>query len=469
MFDYTALYTDKYQLTMAQVYYLKGHGEYKAVFDYFFRKLPFDGGYAVFAGLRDLLHALEHFHFDEEDLNYLKEQGFNEQFLKYLKHFRFKGDIYACKEGELIFPLCPVIRVEGTIIEAQIIETILLNIINFQSLIATKASRIRYVADSCALVDFGLRRAQGPGGYYASRAAIIGGFDATSNLCTGRDYHIETSGTMAHSYIQSYDSELEAFEDFSKIWPDHCVLLVDTYHSLESGIPNAIKVAKKLEKNGHRLQGIRLDSGDLAYLAKMARHMLNDAGLDYVKIIASNQLDEHVIKSLMEQGAPIDIFGVGTNLVTGHPDAALDGVYKLSMANYKSRIKLSDNLSKITLPDRKQVLRILNRDNLFLGADVIALEKEEAVDMMLHPYDMTKSLSLTGFQQEALLNKVMENGKDLTENLSLKEIQQYFQLRFKQLPDEYKRFDNPHLYKVGLSSALKMERDELLNQHRKFL
>ena len=244
---------------------------------------------------------------------------------------------------------------------------------NFQTLIATKASRMRQAAEGRKLIDFGLRRSQGPGGYYASRAAFIGGFDATSNVIAGRDYGIPVSGTMAHSFIESYDDELTAFSHFAEDQPDNCILLVDTYDTLNIGLPNAITVAKKMEENGYRLTGIRLDSGDLAYLSKMCRKLLDDAGLNYVKIAVSNQLDEHIIKSLLEQQAPIDIFGVGTSLVTGYPDAALDGVYKLSFANDKPRIKLSENMSKITLPHRKQVFRILDNEGKFIGADAVTI------------------------------------------------------------------------------------------------
>jgi nicotinate phosphoribosyltransferase len=317
MFNFTASYTDYYQLTMAQVYFLKGQADNRAVFDYFFRRLPFDSGYVIFAGLEDLIKALETLQFDKKDLDFLKRQGLNPEFLKYLKDFRFSGNIYSSAEGDLIFPIQTVLQIEANIIEAQIIETILLNILNFQSLIATKASRMKQAAEGRKLIDFGLRRAQGPGGYYASRASFIGGADATSNVRAARDYGIPVSGTMAHSYIESFDDELNAFKNFTQVYPHDSVLLVDTYDTLKSGVPNAIIAAKMMESNGHRLNGIRLDSGDLAYLAKKSREMLNNAGLDYVKIAVSNQLDEFIIKSLLDQQAPIDIFGVGTDLVTG--------------------------------------------------------------------------------------------------------------------------------------------------------
>jgi nicotinate phosphoribosyltransferase len=467
MINYTASYTDQYQLTMSQVYFLKGHKDTNAVFDYFFRKLPFDAGYAVFAGLDDLLNALEILRFDKKDLDFLKEQGFRPEFIRYLEKFRFKGDIYASTEGDVVFPVRPVLRVEANIIEAQIIETILLNILNFQTLIATKASRMLQAADGRKLIDFGLRRAQGPGGYYASRAAFIGGFDATSNVRAGRDYGIPVSGTMAHSFIESYDDELTAFSHFAEVMPDNCVLLVDTYDTLKSGLPNAISVAKKMEAKGYRLSGIRLDSGDLAYLSKMSRKMLDDVGLEYVKISVSNQLDEHIIKSLLDQQAPIDVFGVGTNLVTGQPDAALDGVYKLAYSNGKPRIKISENMSKITLPHRKQVFRILDNDGKFIGADAVTLADEQDVEIMHHPLYPLKSLSVKKYKKEPLLQNVMENGVRLSKSRSLSEIAKYSRERVNNLPEEYRRFNNPHIYKVGISDKLRNERDRLIEEFKK--
>lgn len=462
MFNYSATYTDLYQLTMAQVYFLKGHNENTAVFDYFFRKLPFDGGYAIFAGLEDLLETLQELRFDKNDLDFLREIGLNADFIRYLEKFRFKGSIYSSYEGDLVFPVRPVLQVEADIIEAQIIETILLNILNFQTLIATKASRIRQAAGERILIDFGLRRAQGAGGYYASRAAFIGGFDATSNVLAGRDYGIPVSGTMAHSYIESYDDELTAFMHFAEKRPDDCVLLVDTYDTLQSGLPNAIRTAKKMEENGRRLGGIRLDSGDLAYLAKKSREMLDKAGLNYVKIAVSNQLDENVIKSLLEQQAPIDVFGVGTNLITGYPDASLDGVYKLAFANGRPRIKLSENVSKVTLPHRKQVYRILDNKGNFSGADAVTLRQEEDVEIMYHPYYPLKSLSVKNKTKEALLHKMMEDGKRLSKPLSLAAIAEFSKERLQKLPEEYKRFNNPHVYKVGLSERLRNEQLNLI-------
>lgn len=467
MIDYTGTYTDQYQLTMSQVYFLKGQQNNQVVFDYFFRKLPFSSGYAVFAGLEDLLATLENYSFDQLDIEFLKTQGFHPDFIAYLKKFRFNGTIYSSREGDLIFPTRPVLQVEGSVIEAQIVETLLLNILNFQTLIATKASRMRLAAESRKLIDFGLRRAQGSGGYYASRAAIIGGFDATSNVRAARDYNIPPSGTMAHSYIETYDDEYTAFRHFAEVHPANCILLVDTYDTLKSGLPNAIRVAKEMESRGHRLNGIRLDSGDLAYLTKVSRKMLDEAGLPYVKIAVSNQLDEHIIKSLMEQNAPIDVFGVGTSLVTGQPDAALDGVYKLAFSNGKPRIKLSENVSKITLPHRKQVYRLLDNEGKFIGGDAVTLASEFEIDTMFHPLFSHKSFAVKQYSKEPLLQKVMENGKRTMPVRQLPEIAQYSASRLLKLPEEYKRFDYPHIYKIGLSASLMEERDKLVMQYQK--
>ncbi|MGJ8550160.1 nicotinate phosphoribosyltransferase [Winogradskyella wichelsiae] len=461
----TASYTDLYQLTMAQVYF-KTKPDGRAVFDYYFRSNPFKGGYSIFAGLEDVLNTLETMAFSASDISYLEEHGFEKEFLDYLKNFQFTGTIFSCKEGDVVFPNRPILQVEANIIEAQIIETFLLNLLNFQTLIATKAGRIRYSAKDKLLLDMGLRRAHATGGYYASRAAFIGGFNGTSNVVAAKDYDLPCSGTMAHSFIQSYEDELQAFRDFAKIRPDNCVLLVDTYNTLKSGLPHAVIVAKEMELSGERLLGVRLDSGDLAYLSKKVREVLDAADLGYVKIIASNQLDEYVIKSLKEQEAPIDIFGVGTNLVTGKPDASLGGVYKLSAYNGAPRIKLSENIEKTSLPSKKQVFRMIDANGMFYGADVIALFSEASVTEMTHAYDPTKSLNLTGFVHEPLLEKVMENGKKVNAPRSVQAIADYSKSRLAQLPEAYKRFENPHKYKIGLSQKLKNERDKLMLKYQ---
>ena len=466
MIDYTATYTDQYQLTMAQVYFLEGKKDDRAIFDYFFRKLPFKGGYAVFTGLEDLLTVLKNLTFNDEDLQFLKTLNFDPRFLEFLKGFTFKGNIYAMNEGDLAFPTCPVLQVDANIIEAQIIETVLLNILNFQTLIATKASRMRQAAgEDHALMDFGLRRAQGPGGLYASRAAVIGGFDSTSNVRAGRDYGLPITGTMAHSFIQSYDSELESFRHYARVNPENCVLLVDTYDTLKSGIPNAITVGREMEAQGRRLKGIRLDSGDLAYLARRSRHMLDEAGLQHVSIAASNQIDEYIIRSLLYQKAPIDVFGVGTSLVTGAPDAALDGVYKLAFAGGKPRIKLSENIKKTTLPHRKQIFRMSDETGHLAGADAVSLVDERDIRQIHHPHEPDKTLSLKGFTRQPMLNKVMENGKRVNDPRSVQQLSSYCKSRLAQLPGEYKRFEYPHFYKVGISDKLKKERDLLIEAY----
>ncbi|MDD2549318.1 MAG: nicotinate phosphoribosyltransferase [Bacteroidales bacterium] len=465
MINYTASYTDHYELTMAYAYFEKGRHNERAVFDYFFRKLPFNGGYAVFAGLDNLLNILEDFQFDSKDLSFLSQAGFSKHFISYLKDFRFTGNIYSCREGEIVFPTSPILQVEGNIIETQIVETILLNVLNFQTLIATKASRMRQAAGNRQLIDFGLRRAQGVGGYHASRAAYIGGFNSTSNVRAGRDFGIPISGTMAHSFVQSYDDELTAFRDFAITHPNDSVLLVDTYSTLESGVPNAIRVGKEMEARGHKLKGIRLDSGDLAYLAKKSRKMLDDAGLTDVKIAASNQLDEVIIKSLLHQGAPIDVFGVGTSLVTGQPDAALDGVYKLTSFKGKPRIKISENIGKITLPGKKQVYRFSNSTEQWIGADAIALDDEVDIKMIYHPFNPHKKTAVKDCVKTPLLQKVMEDGKRTAKSLTLGEISLYSSERLKLLPAEYKRFNNPHIYRVGISEEIKKQKDALIVSH----
>lgn len=460
-FKITGGYTDYYEITMGQAYFLNGNHEIRASFDYFFRKIPFGGGYVVFAGLQSLLEIIEEFRFRDEELELFKKKGLDEKYINYLGNFRFKGTMYAIREGDLAFPNSPVVRVEGNIIETQIIETILLNILNFHSLIATKASRIVQAANGRTLSDFGMRRAQGLGALHASVASIIGGFNSTSNIKASVDFGIEVAGTMAHSFIQSQENELTAFRNYAAAHPDNCILLVDTYSTLKSGVPNAIKVAGELKEKGKSLMAIRLDSGDLAYQAKKARKMLDDAGFPDVKIVASNQLDEYVIKSLLDQGAPIDIFGVGTRLVTGDPDGALDGVYKLAFSGGKPRMKLSENLAKMTLPGIKKMYRLIGENGFFHGADLIMLQEEEMPDRMYHPLDREKNMDISGFKKAELLEKVMENGKALKKPQSLKDIADFSRDRLNKLPPEFKRFENPHVYKVGISPELMQMRDSL--------
>ncbi len=465
--DDAPLYTDLYQLTMGQGYYLEGKADQIACFDYFFRKNPFGGGYVVFAGIAELVELLRDFSFDQGSLDYLDEQGFQTDFLNHLSALEFNAEVMAPPEGEIVFPYAPTIRVRGTILEAQLVETLLLNLINFSSLVATKASRMRRVVGDGKLVDFGLRRAQGMGGLQASRAAIIGGFDATSHVLAGRRDGIPIAGTQAHSWVQSFPDELSAFRAYARHYPDRCILLVDTYDTLKSGVPNAIKVAEELRDDGHELVGIRLDSGDLAYLAKNARQMLDEAGFPDVKIAASNQLDEHLIKSLLrEQDAPIDLFGVGTQLVTAYDDPALDGVYKLSEVDGEPRLKVSENFEKVNFPAAKQVLRLIDDDGNFYG-DAVALEHESAVEHIFHPYDPYKDVAVARFDQQPLLQTIMKDGDVVADLHGIDEASEYARARLTQLPREHQRFENPHIYKVGLSRELHELRRQTLSSYRR--
>lgn len=458
---HSALYTDFYELTMAQGYFLSHKEHERAVFDYFFRKLPFNGGYVLFAGLADFLEFLQNFRFRNEEIDYLESKGFEKKFLNYLRHFRFTGDIHSVKEGEVIFPNEPVLQVEGNIIEAQIIETLLLNIINFESLVATKASRVRCVAPDKLLYDFGLRRAQGLGGMQASKACIIGGFDGTSNVLTGMMNNVEISGTMAHSWIQSFESELEAFRTYASFYPDSSTFLVDTYDTLKSGIPNTIIVAKEMEQKGQKLKAIRLDSGDFAYFSKRTRALLDNAGLNYVKIAVSNQLDEYLIKSLISQHSPIDIFGVGTKLVTSHDSPALDGVYKLSAIEGRATLKISENVEKVTLPGCKTITRFLNADESF-NCDGISLCDDTSYKFIQHPYYPAKRTQLNGFKPERIIHPVVLKGEIIADIPTVTESAEYAKQRLSQLNAEHKRFDNPHVFKVGISSKLRRLRDKLM-------
>jgi nicotinate phosphoribosyltransferase len=451
--QYTGLYTDYYELTMAQGYFLNGMKDTPVVFDYFFRKCPYEGSYVVFSGLQEMLETLTAFSFGGEAIQYLAVHGFDHRFLDWLKNFRFTADVFSVMEGELVFPYEPCIRIEGNIIECQLVETLLLNVINFESLIATKAARIKRVAGNRQLMDFGFRRAQGLGGIQASRAAVAGGFNRTSNLLSAFQHGLEPSGTMAHSWIQAFEDEYTAFRVYADLYPESCVFLVDTYDTLKSGLPNAIKVALEMKARGVKLLGIRLDSGDLSYLSKKARRMLDDAGLQYVQIIVSNQLDEYVIKSLLEQSAPIDGFGIGTAIASGKDSGALDGVYKLSMINDSPTFKRSENPTKTTFPGKKVIYRYADQNGLF-QADAVALESEGAIERILHPFETGKQLLTGNYQREELIHKVMEHGKIIIEKRAAVEAAEYLQSRIKQLPGEHTRLLNPHIYKVGISPGL---------------
>ena len=462
------LYTDFYELSMAQGYFYAGKQQENAVFDYFFRTNPFQGGFLVFAGLADFLSQLPSFTFDEEAIAYLGKLGMKPEFLQYLRNFRFNGRILAVREGELVFPNEPIVRIEANLIEAQLIETLLLNLLNFQSLIATKAFRVKLAANGKSFSDFGLRRSHGFGGLQASRAAIIGGASSTSNVQAGFLYDLPVSGTMAHSWVQSFGSELDAFRSYAAINPKSSILLVDTYDTLRSGVPNAILVAKEMALFGEKLVGIRLDSGDLAYLSKKARKLLDKEGLNEVRIFVSNQLNEHVIKSLEDQGAPIDGFGIGTELVTGKPDASLDGVYKLCESDGKPSMKISENIEKNTLPGKKMLWRYFDEEgNIF--RDGILLEEENPTDStwLYHPTQPDKKSEVCGLKREQLLQPVYDKGVLLFQMPTPTECHQYLQLRANQLPEEHKRFIMPHIFKVGISAGLLELRNNLVAKYKR--
>jgi len=461
------LRTDFYELTMAQGYFFSEHRDTRAVFDLYFRKNPFQGGYAVFAGLHEAAHALLDYRFSGDDLDYLASLGFRQPFLDYLSEFRFQGDVDGFREGEVVFANEPLIRVSGTIIEAQLVETLLLNIINFQTLVATKARRTVDAANGRSVVDFGMRRAQGAAALAASRAAFIGGVDGTSNTEAAAMYGIPAVGTHAHSWIQSFDSELASFRAFASTYPDRSTLLVDTYDTLRSGIPNAIQVARELDQQGHRLYGVRLDSGDLAYFSRKAREALDEAGFHDVRIVASNQLDEHLIASLLSQGAPIDVFGVGTRLVTAYDQPALDGVYKLAEINGHPSLKFSENPEKINLPGNKTVARFLNGDNRF-AMDGILLSDEDPkrIRVLRHPSVEFKRTRVDreGLTPEVVFHPIIRKGRPVLDQPPLSEIRRWSLARFEQLPEGHRRFVHPHLYRVGVSNRLHDLRRELIGR-----
>lgn len=461
--EHTGLFTDHYELSMAQGYFLEGVHEQPACFDYFFRENPYNGGYTVFTGLHELLGLIQEIRYNEEDIEFLQSIGFDKKFLDHLKDLTFQPDVYAVKEGEIVFPNEPVLRVEAGILEAQILETLVLNVLNFDSLITTKAVRMRDVAGDRSLMDFGLRRAQGLGGLQASVSTVKGGFNQTSNVYSAFLTGIESTGTMAHSWIQSFDDELEAFRVFARHFPGKCILLVDTYDTLETGVPNAIRVAREMEDEGRQLLGIRLDSGDLGELSKKARKMLDDHHLQYVKIVASNKLDEYAISELMKQQAPIDIFGVGTSVITGKGEGALDGVYKLSMANGVPRMKVSDNRSKMTLPGVKSVWRFTGSDGKF-KADAIALLDESKPGIMFDPVDNSKRTDLSGLEGKPLMELFMKKGKPVAEWPSPDETAGYVLSGMKRLPEEHRKLEDPSSYPVGLSNRLLDLREELASE-----
>ncbi|RPI05015.1 MAG: nicotinate phosphoribosyltransferase [Ignavibacteriae bacterium] len=467
VFDsHAALFTDYYQLTMAQGYLLTGKAEKKTVFDFFFRENPYGNGYVVFAGLSDLLEVLEKLRFEDNEIEYLGSLGFGTEFLRYLYNFRFSGTIHAMKEGEVVFPYEPIVRIEGTLFETQLIETILLNLLNFQSLIATKASRIRFAAGNRRIMDVGLRRAQGLGGIQASKAAIIGGLDSTSNLYAAFRYSLNIAGTQSHSWVQSFTDELSAFRAYADIYPENCVLLVDTYNVVMSGIPNAITVAKEMEGKGQKLKAIRLDTGDLGYLSKKARAMLNAERLEYVQIYVSNQLDEHLINKLIQQGAPIDAFGIGTRLLTAYDCPVFQGVYKQSVAGDKPTLKYAESFAKTTLPGLKKVVRFFDSMGLF-DSDGIMMDTEEDIEVFYDPIKTDQQFRVGGMTGRPLLQKVMEHGHIIGTLPTPTESAKYLSQRFSCLPPVCKRFDKPEQFKVGISPSLMRLRSFLFEQVQK--
>lgn len=462
----SALFTDFYELTMAQGYWKRGMNE-RVVFDMFFRRNPWDGGFSVLAGNEVLLDCLENFCFSKEDINFLEAQGIFEQgFLDYLSAFRFGGDVWTMDEGSVIFPAEPIVRIHANLIEAQIAEGLVLNHVNFQSLIATKTARVFLASGGAPLMEFGLRRAQGPdGAMSASRAAFIGGATGTSNTLAGRIYSIPVMGTMAHSWIMSFPSELDAFRAYADIYPSNSIFLIDTYDTLGSGIKNAIKAGAELVEKGYGF-GVRLDSGDIAYLTREVRKALDAAGFPQAKISVSNELTEDIISALKAQGAPIDSWGVGTHMVTGGNEASFTGVYKLAARHGENGIipvmKFSDNPAKMTNPGVKNVWRLYNADGT-MKADVMALENEVIAEgeerRYWHPAIDYRQFAFTASKAEMLLKKRMANGKRTGERKSDSEIIRnsrcLMMQSLKKLDGSYKRILNPHIYKVSVTDALK--------------
>ncbi|MGX4587005.1 nicotinate phosphoribosyltransferase [Paenibacillus chitinolyticus] len=472
------LHTDKYQINMMYAHWKNGSHRQKAVFEAFFRKLPFGNGYAVFAGLQRLIDYVHRLKFDEPALRYLSEQeeNYDEGFLEELKAFRFGGSIYSMEEGTLVFANEPLVRVEGTIFETQLIETALLNFINYQTLIATKASRIKNVSPADTFLEFGTRRAQeADAAVWGARASYIAGFDATSNVLAGMMFGIPSKGTHAHSWVQGHATEQEAFDTFAEALPNQVTLLVDTYHTLKSGVPHAIRTAKKMEEQGKRMQAIRLDSGDLAYLSIKARKMLDEAGLEYVKIVASNDLDENTILNLKAQGARIDTWGVGTQLITAADQPSLGGVYKLVAIEENGvmvpKIKISGNPEKVSTPGWKDVYRIIGSDTGKAIADYIVLHDETDVQEgrkiklfdPVHPYIYKY---VDEYEAVKLLKPVFEDGKQVYEVPSLEEMRAHHRKQLDLFWPEYLRKLNPEKYAVDLSTKtweMKMKMIENFN------
>jgi nicotinate phosphoribosyltransferase len=457
------LLTDFYALSMMQGYFLRGKNP-PVVFDMFFRRQPFGGGFSVVAGIEDAVSHITRVGFSPDDIAYLESLGtFRREFLDALASFRFTGDVWAMDEGSLAFPGEPIVRVHAPLVEAQLVESALLAIVNFQTLIATKAARIRLAANGGSLLEFGLRRAQGvDGALSAARAAFIGGAAATSNTLAGKRFGIPVRGTMAHSWIMAFASEREAFEKYAETYPDNCVLLIDTYDTLGSGIENAVAVGQGLTAAQKKRFGVRLDSGDLEYLSKKVRERLDAAGLSEARIVASNELDENIIHQLVTRGAPIDVWGVGTNLVTGGSDPALTGVYKIAARRKNGEwiptIKVSNNPEKVTIPGIKQVWRFLSREGSPL-ADLVALEDEALAPgrpyTFHHPLGDYRSFTLEEYgSMRPLLGPKVKDGRPACPFPPLAEVQARARREIDLLDDTYKRLINPHVYKVSLSATL---------------
>ncbi|WP_150267900.1 nicotinate phosphoribosyltransferase [Paenibacillus tepidiphilus] len=472
-----ALHTDKYQINMMYAHWVNGSHKRKAVFEAYFRKLPFGNGFAVFAGLERIVQYIVGLRFSEEDVRYLSEQeeDYAPAFLEELLQFHFQGTIHSMKEGALVFPDEPLIRVEGTIMEAQLVETAILNFMNYQTLIATKASRIKQVAPDDILLEFGTRRAQeADAAVWGARAAYVGGFHATSNMLAGKMFGIPTKGTHAHSWVQSFGSEQEAFDTYARVLPDNVTLLVDTFDTLRSGVPHAIHTAKQLEAQGKRMNAIRLDSGDLAYLSRQARKMLDDAGLGYVKIVASNDLDENTIMNLKAQGAAIDTWGVGTQLITASDQPSLGGVYKLVEIESPEgvmipTIKISSNPEKVSTPGKKEVYRIIGTHGKAL-ADYISYPEETAprsgarlkLFNPLHPY-LKKHVDR--YEALPMLEPIFVNGFQVYKLPELEEIRRYHEQQLDLFWPEYLRILNPEVYRVNLSEQVWDRKQKLIAEH----
>jgi nicotinate phosphoribosyltransferase len=470
------LLMDFYELTMANGYFNDNKHKDIAVFDLFFRSVPDEGGYAIFAGLEQVIDYIINLSFDKEEINYLRSKKiFSEAFLEYLKHFKFTSDVYAFREGTPIFPNEPILTVKGPIIECQLIETMVLLTLNHQSLIATKAARIVYAAKGRAVLEFGARRAHGyDASIYGARAAYISGAVGSSNTYVDYMYNIPALGTMAHSFVQSYGTEYEAFKKYALAYPDACVLLVDTYNTLKQGVPNAIKIHHEvLMPLGKSLKGIRLDSGDLTYLSKEARKMLDEAGLKDTKITVSNSLDEYLIKELIHQGAQIDAFGVGERLVTARSEAVFGGVFKLSAIEVEGvltpKIKISENVAKTTIPGFKQVYRMFDEKCMAI-ADVITLH-DEVIDeskpyLLFHPDFPYKNKEITNYKAQPMLHKIFDQGKLVYQKPNVHEIRAYAQTQIKTLWEEVLRLERPHQYYVDLSLDLWTLKQDLIKKYK---